>query len=379
MTALSVCGRLLLGSEFISGAIVVSPAGTIVDIVRGESVHVPEPVLNAEFVAPGFIDLQVNGGFGVEVSDDILSLRALAGRLPETGVTAFLPTLVTQPHDLYARAFECITGIGSTCAARSLGFHLEGPWLSPHRPGAHRRDLIEAARIEQIDDFLRHAESIRLITVAPERTEILARIPDLRAAGVVVSLGHTDASFAEFEAGVDAGATMSTHLFNAMAPFAHREPNAAGAALLDDRVTVGLIADRIHLHPASVTLALQCKGFERVALVTDMVSSAGMPDGEYGLAGQRSIRDGASVRLTDGTLAGSVLTMDEAVRNVVRWGIPLVHALRMASEVPARVLGMDDHLGRFTIGATADLVLLDADLQVQATLIGGEIVYSRQW
>lgn len=376
MIPAAIRGRLLLGTELIPGAVLLGPGGHIEDIVRGDATKLPEPVWEAHIVAPGFIDLQVNGGFGVNLGGGPLALRTLAARLPATGVTAFLPTLVSSPPDLYARAFAAFREADIVCGARPLGFHLEGPFLSPRRPGAHLRDLIEDARIELIDEFFQQSSYVRLITVAPERSDILAHIVKLCAAKIPVSLGHTDATYEEFEAGVDAGATMATHLFNAMAPFSHREPGVVGAALLDDRVTVGLIADGIHVHPASVALTLRCKGYDRVALVTDMVAAAGMPDGEYTLGVRRVIRRGGAVRLEDGTLAGSVLTMDQAVRNVVRWGVPIAQALHMASVVPARMLGIADQ-GQIRVGGATEFVLLDADLRVQATIGDGQILYQR--
>jgi N-acetylglucosamine-6-phosphate deacetylase len=216
------------------------------------------------------------------------------------------------------------------------------------------------------------------MTLAPERTGALERIRHLRERGVLVSLGHTDATLEEFVAGVDAGAEMATHLFNAMSPFAHRAPGAIGAALTDDRVTVGLIADGIHAHPASLRLAVRAKGIERVALVSDMMAAAGMPPGPYPLGGQQVMVDGESARLADGTLAGSVLTLDRAVRNAVRWvGVTAAEALAMATAVPARLLGLTDR-GRIVTGGIADLVLLDADLRVVTTLVAGQVAYQRK-
>ncbi len=197
----------------------------------------------------------------------------------------------------------------------------------------------------------------------------------MRARGVLISLGHTDATYEQFVAGIDAGARMATHLYNAMSPFGHRAPGAIGAALLDDRVTVGLIADGVHSHPASLGLAFRMKRASHVALVSDMMAAAGMPPGVYALGGRDVFVDGASARLADGTLAGSLLMMDQAVRNMVQWtDATPVDALRMASEIPARLIG---HGGSLAIGADADLVLLDEDFRVRATIIKGEVVYER--
>ncbi len=334
------------------------------------------PVYEAAIITPGFIDLQVNGGFGVEVGADPAAIRTLAARLPETGVTAFLPTIVTAPTAFYPQTIAAFAAARNTPGARPLGLHIEGPFLSPKRSGAHRKELIEHADLRLLDTLLA-SDAVRLVTLAPERPDALTLIHALTRRGVRVSLGHTDATYEQFVAGVDAGARMATHLYNAMSPFAHRAPGAIGAALLDDRITVGLIADGVHSHPASVALAYRMKGAARIALVTDMMAAAGMPPGTYALGGQQVIVDGRSARLADGTLAGSILTMDHTVRNMVQWaGADRADALRMASETPARLLGLT-HLGTIRAGADADLVLLSDDLTVQATIIRGDIIYER--
>jgi N-acetylglucosamine-6-phosphate deacetylase len=367
------------GSVLSAGALVID-AGKVAEIRRPEMLQEPRDVsavYDAAFVSPGFIDLQVNGGFGVEVGDDPEAIRVLARRLPETGVTAFLPTIVTAPTGFYPRALAAFEAAKDAPGARPLGLHMEGPFLAPARHGAHRRELIEHADPDLIDLFL-GSEAVRLVTLAPERPGALEMIRRLTGRGILVSLGHTDAMYEQLVAGIDAGARMATHLYNAMSPFGHRAPGAIGAALADDRVTVGLIADGIHSHPASVKIALTAKHRSHVALVTDMMAAAGMPPGCYALGGQMVIVDGTSARLSDGTLAGSLLTMDKAVRNIVEWAdVTCANALSLASEVPARLLGLM-HIGRIHEGADADLVLLDANLQVQATIIRGEVVYRRE-
>jgi N-acetylglucosamine-6-phosphate deacetylase len=376
--AFSVRGRLLLDGRLTPGALIVE-GGVIVEVRTGDlDASLPGPVREAHIVSPGLVDLQTNGGFGHEIGGDPAALRALAARLPETGVTSFLPTLVSGSAASYRAAAAALRACADAPGARRLGLHLEGPLLSPARVGAHDAAAITdgGPALDAVLEELLAANALRLVTLAPERPGALALIPRLRAAGVVVSLGHTDASFTQLIAGVEAGATLVTHLYNTMRPFDHRSPGAVGAALTDDRLVVGLIADGVHAHVAALNLALRAKGPDRIALVTDAVSAAGAPPGTYSLGGAPVVSDGESARRPDGTLAGSTLTLDRAVRVMKRAGATVDQALSMASQVPARVLGRDD-LGRLAPGCLADLALWTPDLEVEATYVGGRLAWSR--
>lgn len=367
-------GRLLLDGRLVPGAVVVRD-GRIAEIRRGATDPLPAPVYSADVVSPGLIDVQVNGGFGVEIGDDPRTLAHLAQQLPRTGISAYLPTCVSSAEPFYRRAIDAFEKGRDAPGATAMGMHLEGPLLSSKRAGAHNPDIIAAARPEVYDAILESGH-VRLVTLAPERPGALAAIERLRRHEVVVSLGHTEATYDEFLAGVDRGATMATHLYNAMSPFKHRAPGAAGAALTDARVAVGVIPDGIHCHPAALDVAVRCKGWERVVLVTDMIAGAGMPPGRCQFDGRPVVVDEHSARLEDGTLAGSVLRMDQAIRNMVeRVGVPVADALRMASEVPARLMGWA-RKGRLVVGADADLTLFDRDLTVRATFIGGTCYYA---
>jgi N-acetylglucosamine-6-phosphate deacetylase len=372
----SVRGRLLVDGAWRPGVVVVE-GGRIASIRDGDA-PAPEPCVVGDLVAPGLIDLQVNGAFGVEVGESADAIVHLAKRLPSTGVTSFLPTLVTSPADRYPPAFAALVAARAAApaaSARPLGLHLEGPFLSAGAAGAHHPEWIAAADWALLDSLL-EGDALALMTLAPERPGAESAIRRISARGAIVSLGHTRATYEELSRGIDAGARMVTHLFNAMTPFHHRAPGALGAALVDDRITVGLVPDGVHSHPAALQLALRAKGAERIAIVTDAMSAAGMPPGTYELAGKKVLVDATSARLEDGTLAGSILTLDEAVRRMVRLAeASALDALRMASEVPARLLGLRDK-GRIAVGCDADLVVLDSDLGVRAALVGGEVAYS---
>jgi len=327
-------------------------------------------------VVPGFIDLQVNGGYGHDFTADPDSIPLVAGRLPETGVTSFLPTVITSPLERYRKALDVVSSPPST-GAHVLGLHLEGPYLNPQRAGAHDKRWIRSPAVADLDAW-EPLDRIRLVTLAPEMPGAQALIAHLLRAGVVVSAGHSDATCDQAVGAFDAGVRYVTHLLNAMRPLHHREPGLAGAALTDDRVSVGLIVDGIHLHPAIVKLVWEVMGPDRITLVTDAMAALGQPAGTYRLGDQEIMlnADEGSARLPDGTLAGSVLTMDAALRNLVSFtGCSLSDALRAAASTPASVIGLDANKGRLAPGYDADITLLTPDLRVAGAAIGGTLLY----
>ncbi len=333
-------------------------------------------VEEVDIVSAGLIDLQVNGGTGAEIGDRAEAIDTVSRWLPETGVTAWLPTVVTAPAEFYSGVFAAWDQIVLGAGAVPLGYHLEGPFLSPAKKGAHQLRWIEAASDDIIGLWVAQ-DCVRIVTLAAEREGNLDRIRRLADAGITVSLGHTNATYEEFVAGIDAGATKATHLFNTMPNIHHRDPGAMVATLDDDRITAGIIPDGIHCHPAMVRLATRAKGFDRMLIVSDMMSAAGLEPGRYGLGGQEVTVDATSARLADGTLAGSIVTMDQAVRNVVDWSIAsLPEALHMATAVPARVIGEADR-GVIRAGAIADLTVWSDDLTVQETIVAGETRYKQ--
>jgi N-acetylglucosamine-6-phosphate deacetylase len=334
-----------------------------------------DTIINAEglLVAPGFVDLQINGGFGYDFTQAPESIPEVAARLPRFGVTAFLPTIISAPLETYKRALDAITAPAG--GARPLGLHFEGPFLNPERAGAHDRQflLLPDARIVQQWASL---ERVRMVTLAPELPGALELIERLRRAGVTAALGHSQATYAEAKAAFDAGARFVTHLFNAMRPLHHREPGLAGAALEDPRVRVSLIADGVHLHPAAVRMVWNLKPPKLIALVTDAMAAAGdaPSTGRYGEIVVD--REAGTARLPDGTLAGSILTMDQALRNLIQMTeCSPSEALQCVSTTPAAVIGWGGRKGWLRRGYDADIVLLTPELQVVGTIIAGELVY----
>ena len=331
----------------------------------------------AGLLCPGFIDLQINGAFGADIGPDPNAIRTLVTKLPATGVTSFLPTLISSPPERYEAFFDTLEVGAIARGARVLGAHLEGPFLAPERKGAH-----DPANLRPIDlDFLRELlrlGKVKLMTLAPELPNSLEAIELLLEEGAVASAGHTDATYGQISRAAEVGLSKGTHLYNAMRPLAHREPGTVGALLIDDRLKVGIIPDGVHVHEAALRLAYRAKGSEGLILVTDAMEAAGMAPGDYELGGRRVHLEDRAVRLPDGNLAGSALNMDEAVRNAAGFlGVSLTEAVRMASEVPASALNLEN-MGRIAAGCDADFVRLDARGTVLETIVGGKTVYDRE-
>ena len=371
--------RVVADSVPLGPACVAVSDGLIVDVVAGETYGGvrPDVDLPSGVLIPGLVDLQINGCFGVDfVAADPAGWAEVSRRLPETGVTSFLPTFITAPlHDLVAALRRTAALPEDLGGARVLGVHVEGPFLAPDRHGAHDPALLRDPTPEAIDALIDASPGLlRMHTLAPERTGGLAAIRRLAEAGVLVSVGHSDATAEQTEAAADAGARLVTHLFNAMRPLHHREPGVVGQGLTDPRLTCGLIADLHHV-AAQVCLLAFAAAPGRIVLVTDAVAAAGMPPGTYDLGGQQVCVDPLGLpRRADGTIAGSGLRLDAAIANVVAAGVDLRSAVDAASRLPADVLGRSD-IGRIEAGATADLVWLGDDLSTRATWLAGRLAY----
>ena len=381
-------------SLWISNARLVTVAGVMDGNLHAEAgqivalgaFRIPEGVRVVDagngWLLPGFIDVHVHGGVGREAMDaDPDGLRQLARFYAEHGVTSFLPTTWTAPHEDIMAALETIAVVQQegTGGAAILGAHVEGPYLNPARCGAQdSRQIRRAGRDEAL--AILDTGIIRLLALAPEYPENHWLIDECARRGVTVSAAHTAATYADMQQAVALGLSQTTHTYNAMTGLHHREPGTLGAALTMDSISCELIADNVHVHPAAMNLLYRAKGPDRTLLITDAVRGAGLPEGtSYDQDGRPVVvRDGAAY-LPGDTLAGSTLTMDRALRNfIAATGAPLEVVWPTTSRTAARQLGLDGRKGSLEDGKDADLVLLDANLDVRFTVVGGQVVYERE-
>lgn len=362
---LVVAGLLASGRRARPGWLEVA-RGVIAAAGAGDPPRTPDERHDG-LIAPGFVDLQVNGAAGREVTDGPGALDAIDALLLDHGVTSYLATVVTTQEELAERAVGELAERIADPSSPLAGVHLEGPFLSPAHPGVHRTSLLRTPREGLPAAY--SSPAVRLVTLAPELPGALELVGWLRERGVAVSLGHSGASAEQTGAAADAGACLLTHVFNAMAPLRHRDPGVAGAGLVDKRLAVSVIADGVHLHPVVLELIRRAAG-ERVVLVSDSSAPAGAPPGAYELAGMavESTVEG-EVRDRAGRLAGSALTLDAAVRNWEQMtAATLAQAVQAASERPAALIG---RTARLAPGAPADLVLLDQRGDVDRVMKGG--------
>jgi N-acetylglucosamine-6-phosphate deacetylase len=360
----------------IEGETITRIASDLATPVVGEHVDLGDAI-----IVPGFVDIHIHGSGGHDVMEDVAeALPAVEGFLARHGVTAYYPTTVTAPLNTTLRALERLgkaveAASGSSRRpperARPLGIHLEGPFISHVRRGVHPPADLLPPRLETFEKFWEASSGkIKLMTIAPELEGAKELIAEAARRGVCVSIGHSDATLEAAERGIAAGATHATHTFNAMRPLNHRDPGILGAALVDDRLTADVIADGIHLDPRILELFLRAKGPDRAVLITDAIAATGMPDGRYRLGSlEVDVQNGACT--SDGKLAGSVLTMDRAVRNVARiseWD--LRKAVQLASANPAKVVG-ESRRGRLAPGMVADMVVMSPQGEVLKTIVAG--------
>ena len=391
-----VAGKLYAPEEITEPIAVVFEGKTIRDIWRstdaltakqrfteympGSQVEISD--IGAWSLAPGYIDLHIHGFHGCDVTtgsqEDIVTM---ARELPQTGVTSFFPTIATldraETIEQVQRIAEVAEQTVDAPIAEILGMRLEGPFISrakkgaQYEPGIRPPDGEELARLAEVGHGW-----IRMLDFAPEEDEDGSFLATAVRLGILTCIGHTAATYEQAIGAIDGGARHSTHLFNAMSSLEQRSPGVVGALLTDSRVTVEMIADGIHLHPAVTKLALAARGTHDVALITDAIAPAGLPEGMYDFVGRKVTVCCGAVHMSNGTLAGSILTLDQAVRNIVEFtGISWSEAISMASQVPARIAGVAQHKGRIVPGADADLIALDEHGVVQRTWVRGSLVY----
>lgn len=320
--------------------------------------------LGGDYLLPGFVDVHIHAFMGMDMMQGENAVRHMSRELKKMGVAAFLPTTMSQDEESTICALcgiQAVMNRPEPDGAMVLGAHMEAPFLSPDKAGAQRSEFFCRPTLDNWRKFTGDYESVvKKVTLAPELPGADELIRYLTGRGIVVSAGHTQATAGQFRASADAGLTTATHLFNAQSPLGHREPGVPGAALVDDRIYCEFIADGVHLHPDVVRMICRCKGAVRAIAITDATEAAGMPDGAYQLGGQPVEVTGGVVRLADGTLAGSTLTMARAFTNLVRYGIAPEDACRMTSRTPAESLGLTGY-GEIRPGAPAVLVRFDRE------------------
>ncbi len=332
---------------------------------------------------PGFIDIHIHGAGGRDVMEGTGdALGAVTRKVSEFGTTSLLATTVTAAPDATCRAAEGISlyitqqHLDKQARAEVLGIHFEGPFISKARRGVHPMEWIQSPSEDMLKRFLQAAEgNARLITIAPEVLGAAPCMEAARKAGLVVSIGHTDANYEQTRFAIAHGARSATHTYNAMRPFTHRDPGVIGAVLTSPEINAELIADGVHVEEAAMKLLLKAKGYEHVTLVSDGLSATGMPDGKYMLGGFEVTVTNGVCRNAAGILAGSTLTLDRALRNIVNLGVPLADAVRMLTLNPATLLGIEFKKGSLRVGADGDVLLLDESLHVTDVWARGRPVH----
>ena len=378
-----VNGRIVAPHAVIRGKVLLYDERVIGIVDPGET---PEGVetLDAKgnYVIPGLVDMHIHGYMGEDASDGSFEgLKTMARGVAKNGVTSFLPTTMTVSYDELRLAFSQIrrameeSRLDSWDGAAVVGANAEGPFINITKKGAQAGEHVRPGDPAFLKEF---ADVIRVFTIAPEVEGNLDCIREMaRDTSMLISMGHTAANFEQAQAGIEAGVRHVTHLFNAQTGLLHRDPGVVGAALLDSRVSCELIADTFHVHKALFQLVASLKG-EQMVLITDCTRAGGMPDGEYTLGGQPIFVKGIECRLKDGTIAGSVLKLNEAVRNVLaNTDLTVSQAVNMASLNPARRIGLSASKGSIEAGKDADFAIVDDAIDVQATILGGRVIYQK--
>lgn len=367
----------------VTGVNVVVENGRIQEITQGAVRFEKGSIqINASdlLLCPGLIDIHFHGALGKDTMDGSLqTLQELSMYCAEHGVTSFYPTTwAAAREDILQAILNVRQNAAKLEGAQALGVHIEGPYINAEKRGAQ---LLSMIRTPQKDEYQQWFDSgvVKIITCAPEIEGGTEFIQAAVARGIRISIGHSAANYDQVVKAADLGATQSTHLFNGMTGLSHREPGTAGGVLADDRIHAQMICDGVHLHPAVVKIAINAKSTARVILITDSIRGAGLPDGDYDNKGQKFSVHAGIARTPEGGLSGSTLTLETAVRNVMKFaGKPVEEVLPMATSVPAQEMGIASHKGMIEPGYDADLILMNQDFQVEKTLVNGKIVFERK-
>jgi N-acetylglucosamine-6-phosphate deacetylase len=387
MTATAIYASVILTPhEEMRDCVILVEDGKIIGLGPRDEVRVPANAVHYaagdKIVVPGFVDIHIHGAGGHDVMEaSARALDRITATVARYGTTSILATTVTAPAEDTCHSLQGISryirnhekpGDGSRAAAEILGIHLEGPYISKARRGVHSPDAIAKPSIEDLAKFRKAADGlIKIVTIAPELPGALELMASAVTDGMVVAVGHTDADYEQTRAAFAAGARHAVHFYNAMRPFTHRDPGVIGAVLTEPEMTAEVIADGIHVAGPAIQVLIGTKGFHTVLLASDGTSATGMHDGSYRLGTMEVTVKSGVCRNLEGKLAGSTLTLDRALRYLVELGVPLIEAVRMATVLPARRIGLAGKKGILVIGADADLVVLTQDLRVDAVMTRG--------
>jgi len=373
------CGRVITPQEELENVLIEIEAGTIAKITRNATASREKGFVDVSdgLVVPGFIDIHVHGGNGHDIVDGTYeAVSRISAHLACHGVTSFLPAIMTSPWPQIVRAMQAVKEAvdRGTPGAAVLGAHIEGPFLNVEHKGTQPPESIRTPSVKEFEDHLKNFLGyIRVVTLAPELPGAEELIGYLLSKGITVSAGHSGATYEQMLSAVKMGVRNATHAYNCMKGFHHREPGIVGAILSEDRLFAELIWDNLHVHPGAAKVLVKAKGCSHVMLVSDAMRASAAADGEYDLAGRTVyVRHGAA-RLADGTLAGSTITLDQAVRNAAEH-VGLRAAIEMATLTPATSIGVANRRGSIEVGLAADLAALDRNLSVTQVFIGGQQV-----
>ena len=374
-------GKIVLPDRIITGKALAfdDESGKIIGIVDEQAVKSDVIDAGGCYVAPGLVDIHIHGYLGMDTCDaNPEGIKKMAYGIAKNGVTAFLPTTMTVAKDEIIASLNAVRSVKeeskSWQGAEILGVHAEGPFINPKKKGAQA----EANILPPDADFiLENADIIKSVTLAPEMDKDHACIKKLaKESDVLISMGHTDATFEEAMSGVKDGVRHATHLFNAMSALAHRNPGVVGAAFASEGVSVEVIADTFHINPGLYSIIAKIKGTDKTVLITDCTRAGGMPDGEYELGGQPIYLKGIECRLADGTIAGSVLKLNDAVKNLItHTDLPPYEVFKMASLNPAAAVKCDDRIGSLEAGKDADIIITDESINIIRTIKKGKTIY----